>query len=136
MEYTTEQAIMLLREMSTGCRYNGARALAKVENPSEEVVSALAAAVQDPDGYVRLFVVRAIGRVGAHAPEIAVPALLEALRNDTSWLVKAEMVDALAEIACLAEDEMPELIPVLQEALDDVSFDVRKSAAYALYRLQ
>jgi HEAT repeat protein len=135
MENATQIAVRKLNFLSAGVRCDAVKLLASLESPTEEVVSALGAALQDEKDYVRERVAKALYCIGAHHPQIAVAALLEALRTESSY-VRADIVDALGAVAEKSQEEFPELAPKLQELLEDDVFEVRKSAAYALYLIQ
>lgn len=77
-------------------------------------VPALLHWTNDPDYFVRSGVVSALGGIGQH-PELAVPALLNALEHDANGMVRRDAAEALGTFAKDSESVLPELTKLLKD---------------------
>ncbi len=133
---STADVPVLLEQLSTanaGARVDAALALSILDTISDEVLSALAAALRsDPHPMVRATAAWALRRGGARA----LPALLEALRRNKKPKrnVGVRRIAVMA-LGCMAVEE-PAAADLLTLLLRDDDDGVRAVAAVALQGLQ
>jgi HEAT repeat protein len=102
--------------------------LGKSDAP-HDAVPALAAALRDPEKYVRARAADALGKLGNSSPDV-ISALIAALRDSDSD-VRASAADALGKLG----NSSPDVISALIAALRDSEWHVRARAADALGKL-
>jgi HEAT repeat protein len=122
--------LSLLRSDSWRARRAGATALEKIGAEVSDVVSDLIALLRDSQESVdaRVEAAQALGAVGGVSPE-TIPALLSSLR-DSDWWVRLYAARALGALSAKGA------ATALGAALQDTNADVRRSAVWAISRLQ
>lgn len=103
-------------------RVEAAYALAVMGDPVAETLPVLVDAYQSADWWVRAFAVRILGEMGS-------PAGLYQPIQAFGWLDRLFM--AVRNVARLPEAAQ-QAVPLLQQALTDPEYNVRRNAAYAL----
>ena len=98
--------------------------LAELGPRSQAAVRALAGALEDPEGRVRLMAAAALGRIGLSA-EVAVPALLRALGDEAAGNAAAESLVKIGKPA----------VPALLEVMKSDHHALSSHAAYTLTRI-
>jgi HEAT repeat protein len=102
---------------------------------SQEGVSRLTTALDDPDDFVREHAARALGRIGPPAKP-AVPALLDRLAKDEERDVREHAAKSLGLIGADAIGPLlPKTVKALRQGLHDTAADVRENSARALGQL-
>jgi HEAT repeat protein len=118
----------------SGARWEAAYRAINGQIPSldrDEAVSAFCAALDDPSFRVRETAACALGRMGASGASVAVPQLVKALK-DPSTFVRLRSAESLGSL-CSPDGDMPKIaVPALRNALQDRSEDVRIAAGFAL----
>jgi HEAT repeat protein len=94
-------------------------------------VPALAHRANDPDEWVRLGVMNALGGIGKR-PDLAVPVLLKAVRSDENSMVRRDAATALGAFAADSEEVLPEL----KKTLKDADWEARGGALSGLGKIQ
>ena len=115
-------------------RAGAAAALGCMGEPAHGAVPALVKALQDDSEWVRRNAADTLGNIGPLARS-AVPALVEALRDDRTvsrWSLSDAPLRENAMIALAKMGQLPHLIPVLKDALQDENQYIRSWAAIAL----
>jgi HEAT repeat protein len=77
-----------------------------------EAAAALAAALADADRDTRLAIIRGLGVAGVHSPELAIPALVDALTGDPDPFLREEAARTLGRIGSAAAAAVPDLIAI------------------------
>jgi HEAT repeat protein len=90
---STEEWLLQLGDPDAARRLKALHALGKIPEPGDQVVAALAKALQDKDAFVRRDAAVALGQIGPEARS-AVPALLAAIK-DRERQVRVAAVKAL-----------------------------------------
>lgn len=115
---------LLLEDSDPVVRQRAAESLARVGGST--AIEGLARAVEDPIKEVRLESVRGLRRLD---PGYATPALARLVLDDTEWEVRVQAATALGRSG------NPEVVPVLQKALQDDNEFVRSAATQGLATL-
>jgi hypothetical protein len=124
-----------LKAVDARLRASAAGALGKI--PTESSVSALVAALEDPDGRTRAAAVNALGRVGGGRAEV-VSELVRRLDDpdtfvrDRALIALARLQGEAAEALVLGDNAMRAAPPVMAIALALVGTDAAVSRAAAL----
>lgn len=130
--------IKTIGDSDVALRVNAIIALGMIGMNQEHVpggVTALTRALSDTQGIVRYQAAMALGRLGSEAKS-AIPALLNTLRDTTSWEIRHAGAFALGSVA--VERKLPpemRVIKALLGALSDVSSQVRLEAVLSLISL-
>ena len=115
---------LLLEDSDPVVRQRAAESLALVGGTT--AIEGLARAVEDPMKEVRLASVRGLRRLD---PGYATPALARLVLDDTEWEVRVQAATALGRSG------NPEVVPVLEAALQDDNEFVRSAATKGLETL-
>jgi HEAT repeat protein len=105
-------------------RWKAARALGRMGPQAAEATPALAEALADDNGHVRIEAAIALGKIGPEA-EAAAPALARALRDEDAS-IRREAAVALGRIGA------PAAVAALDRSLEDQDEGVRAAARAAL----
>lgn len=89
-------------------------------------IPALLTWAKDPDSWTRMAAIKSLGGIGKQ-PELVIPVLRNALRNDSNLLVRREAANALGSFG-------PSVVPDLLQALND-AWDVPTGAVAGLGKL-
>lgn len=106
-------------------QYRAAEALGRLGPAAKDAVPALAAALKDPERFVRMSAARALGQLGAASKE-ALPALAAAL-NDSDSFVRGTAARTLGRVGAIS----PEVWAPMKEAAKDKDLDVQRAATEA-----
>jgi HEAT repeat protein len=129
--------LKLLKDQSvdkTNLRISAADALSKMNklHSYPDAVPTLTGALKDPAWRVRRYAAEALGTMGFYSKS-AVPQIIEAYKKDRNYTMRQHAVIALGNIGKASRPgEALSILPVLNEALEYPSWNVRSSAAYAL----
>jgi HEAT repeat protein len=104
--------------------------LAEIGREAHDALPAIFKALESRTLRIRIAAVSAIAGVGS--PPVAVSALIDVLKIDVSWRVRADAIDALANLGPEASAALPALIESLERG--DMPA-VRSTAALALARI-
>lgn len=129
--------IETLRDEDEQVRSNATTALGNMGQDAASLVPVIIKALKDKDEFVRSSAAQILGRIdvwGRNAEEVAsaVPALIEALKQDKNAQVRSNAANALGWFGEKAASAVPALIEALKNDLD---LQVRSSAANALERI-
>lgn len=119
-----------LKDADAGVRASAAESLGSFRAEPAATAAALGGALGDGDVSVRARAAQSLARLGPLAKD-AVPALVRALQNDQSSVVRLELIDALAAV----KPPSPEAVAALTAALNDQNRKVRKQAAAGLAKI-
>jgi HEAT repeat protein len=103
-----------LKEPSQEVRTFALQGLLSIELDAKTAATVYAAVVKDPDRAMRLQAVRGLGKVGPKQRQVALPALLEALR-DSDAEVRKVATEAMVALGPAAAGDVPALRAALKE---------------------
>jgi HEAT repeat protein len=101
--------------------------LGDIDQPSNDIVQALLKALHDTDDHVRSCAVKSLGHI-AHTSSEVLATLIFALRNDTFFGVRWEVVRSLEHL-----EKLPTIaVPAIVQALTDENWAVREDCSRLL----